>query len=390
MVDSIRKNLTEGILPFWREMKDEKNGGFYGERDCDLTIHKEADKGTILQCRILWAFSSAYLALKDPGDFSCANWAFSYLKEHCVDEEYGGLYWSTHFDGTPAETTKHAYCMAFGIYGLSAYYEASGDGEALALAKSLTHTIEEKCTDSYGYLEEFDRQFQAVDNDKLSDTFCVEGKRAEKTMNTLLHVLEAYTELYRVSHEEEVGNRLQRIYRIFFDKVWNKEKGRLEVFFDKNYGSLMDMQSFGHDIEASWLLDRGADVLGEEQLKKEVHEMTDMLAETVYERAFRGNRLLNEVRMDEVDGTPIWWVQAEAVIGFTNAYEKHPQERKYKEAAEKIWNFIKTRFVDEHSGEWFNELHPDGTPKREMGLASAWKCPYHDSRMCLEIMRRVK
>lgn len=390
MYDAIKQNLTEGILPFWRDMKDVEHGGFYGERDFELNICKEADKGTILQSRILWSFSTAYRTLSDQRDLECAEWAYHYLRDHCVDKECGGLFWSTHFDGTPAETTKHAYSMAFGIYALSAYYDASGCEEALDLAKTLFQVIEEKCVDTYGYMEEFDRNFHIADNDKLSDTFQIDGKTADKTMNTLLHVLEAYTELYRVSHFKEAGERLKEIYHTFLEQVYNREKGRMEVFFDEKYQSLIDMQSFGHDIEASWLLDRGVEVLGDKKLTEEVHKCTDRLAQTVYERALRDGHLINENRQGTEDNTIIWWVQAEAVIGFENYFGKHPEETKYHEAAKQIWEFIARNIIDGRSGEWFNELNDDLTPKRTMGLASAWKCPYHDSRMCIEMMNRLK
>ena len=188
------------------------------------------------------------------------------MKDYCFDKENGGIYWSITYDGKPEDTTKHTYNQAFCIYALSSYYEASKDEEALAMAKELFHIIEEKCTDEVGYLEAFDREFHLIENDKLSEN----GVIADKTMNTLLHVFEAYTELYRVSKDTEVKKRLEWILDTIADKIYNPKLHRQEVFFDKNYNSILDLHSYGHDIETAWLLNRGVDVLGEEAYQKKM------------------------------------------------------------------------------------------------------------------------
>ena len=218
-------------------------------------------------------------ALKDPKLLDEAAHGYEFLKEYCIDREYGGIYWSMNYDGSPKDTTKHTYNQAFSIYALSAYYEASGDSEALDLALQLFHTIEEKCTDEGGYLEAFTREFKPESNDKLSEN----GVLAERTMNTLLHALEAYTELYKVSKDSKVKERLKWLLDVFADKVYNPELKRQEVFFDKDYNSLIDLYSYGHDIETSWLLDRATEVLGEAEYTEKITKITDILAEQIYE-----------------------------------------------------------------------------------------------------------
>jgi mannobiose 2-epimerase len=191
----IREHLEECIIPFWRHLLDERHGGFYGEVAYDLKVNKKADKGCILNSRILWFFSSAYTLLKDEGLLEDARHAYEYLRDHCIDDENGGVYWSIKFNGVPADTSKHTYNQAFAIYALSAYFEASGDEEALNYAIELFHLIEAKFTDNVGYKDAFDEFFKEITNDKLSEN----GIIAKKTMNTLLHIIEAYTELYRVA-----------------------------------------------------------------------------------------------------------------------------------------------------------------------------------------------
>lgn len=385
MRNEIQKELIDAIIPFWEALRDDEYGGFYGYMDYDLNLDKKAEKGCILNSRITWFFVSAYKALKDPKLLDEAAHGYEFLKEYCIDREYGGIYWSMNYDGSPKDTTKHTYNQAFSIYALSAYYEASGDSEALDLALQLFHTIEEKCTDEGGYLEAFTREFKPESNDKLSEN----GVLAERTMNTLLHALEAYTELYKVSKDSKVKERLKWLLDVFADKVYNPELKRQEVFFDKDYNSLIDLYSYGHDIETSWLLDRATEVLGEAEYTEKITKITDILAEQIYELAFDGHSVLTECEKGVPYTVRVWWVQAESIVGFINAYQKSG-DKKYYEAAEKVWEYIKEYFIDKRPGsEWFWDLNADGTPRVGRPIVEPWKCPYHNGRMCLEIMSRL-
>ena len=271
MVEEIRNHLTDCIIPFWKKLRDDENGGYYGWVGYDLKVDKKAVKGCILNSRILWFFSNAYTMLKDPSLLDEADHGFAFMKQYCMDRENGGIFWSIQYDGKPEDTTKHTYNQAFAIYALSSYYEASGKEEALDMAKELFHIIEEKCTDEIGYKEAFDKEFHEIENDKLSEN----GVIAEKTMNTLLHVFEAYTELYRVAKLPEVGERLHWIMETFAHKVYNPELHRQEVFFDKNMKSILDLHSYGHDIETAWLIDRGVEVLEDGRTAFSHHQGSD-------------------------------------------------------------------------------------------------------------------
>lgn len=376
------------ILPYWMNLKDDKYGGYYGTVDFDLQIDREADKGAILNSRILWFFSNAYLLIKDKRVTIKAHMdqAYQFLKEKCLDKEFGGVFWMLHYDGSAKETMKHTYNQAFAIYALSAYYEAVQRQEALNLALDLFARIEEKCTDEYGYKEAFDRQWQLIDNEKLSEN----GVRADKTMNTLLHLLEAYTELYKVSGNQKVKERILYILDLFEQKVFCRETGKLQVFFDQRMNSIADLYSYGHDIEASWLLDRAACVLGEKEITSRVKQMTSVLAQNIYHEGLVGDAVNNEKFNGIVDATKVWWVQAESVVGFFNAYEQ-TGNKAYREAAEDIWNYIKEYFVDTRiGGEWFWDLSKEGKPESRKPITEPWKCPYHNGRMCFEIYRREK
>lgn len=382
----VRTELTEHIIPFWKKLRDDTCGGYYGYMDFDLNIDRHADKGCILNSRILWFFSQAYLALGDPSLLDEAAHAYDFLRDHCMDAEHGGVFWSLRYNGTVADTTKHTYNQAFAVYALASYYEASGCMEALILAQKLFRIIETVCTDPDGYLEAFTREWKPEDNDKLSEN----GLLADKTMNTLLHVLEAYTQLYHAAPATEVSQALRRILAIFRTKVYNSAERRLEVFFDEKMNTISDLYSYGHDIEASWLLDRACEVLGDPALTAETNAFTAQIAESVFAQADADGAMNNECMNGVVDTTRVWWVQAEAMVGFYNRYQQTGNE-KYRLLTEKLWSYIKTALIDTREGsEWFWDVDADGVPQSKKPIAEPWKCPYHNGRMCMEIMRRTK
>ncbi len=383
--EEIRGQLTGTIIPFWKELMDEENGGYYGYESFGLKVDKKAVKGCILNSRILWFFSNAAMALKDDSLLPYARHAYEFMKQYCLDWENGGVYWSVTYNGQVEEGIKHTYNQAFAIYALSSYYDAAKDPEALGLARKLFHLIEGKCRDEGGYEEAFDRKFQKIDNDKLSEN----GVMAERTMNTLLHVFEAYTELYRVAKDEIVAEKLREILDTVEKKLYNQEKRRQEVFFDRNWNSLIDLYSYGHDIEAAWLLDRGCKVLGDPALTERIGRITREMTEQVYRQGFTGSCLNNECENGVDDTTRVWWVQAEAVVGFLNGYEKEPEKTCYLEAAKAIWAYIQAYIIDRRPGsEWYWAVDERGIPL-EKPIVEPWKCPYHNGRMCMEVIRRT-
>ncbi|MBR3515290.1 MAG: AGE family epimerase/isomerase [Lachnospiraceae bacterium] len=385
MIAEVKRELTEKIIPFWRGLRDDEFGGYYGYLSYGLELDKKAVKGCILNNRIVWFFSNAYTLLKDPVLLEEAKHGYEFLRDRCLDRENGGVYWSMTYDGQPEDTTKHTYNQAFCIYALSSYYEASGDKEALDAAYGLYHVIEDKCRDKDGYREAYSREFVQVSNEKLSEN----GVMADRTMNTLLHVFEAYTELYRVDHNPEVGDRLRWMMDLFAEKMYNPALHRQEVFFDYDYNTLIDLYSYGHDIETSWLIDRGLEVLDDAAYTAKMSPITKDLASNVKAVAFDGHSLANECDKGVVNTWRIWWVQAETVVGFLNAYQKQPERTDFLEAARAEWAFIRDYQIDKREGsEWFYEVTAEGKPDENRPIVEAWKCPYHNGRMCIEVIRR--
>ena len=385
--EQFQNHLENDLIPFWNRMEDSENGGFYGYADSDGKPDKSSVKGGILNSRILWFYAAAYQLLKKPELLAKADHAYQFLTEHFYDSRYGGVFWSVQADGSPEDTTKHTYNQSFAIYALSVYYQASGKKEALHLAYSLYRVIEDKCRDAEGYFEAFSREFAPASNEKLSEN----GVLAERTMNTLLHVLEAYTELYRADRFEAVGDSIREILGLFESKVYDQDRKICRVFFDKDYNSLIDLESYGHDIEASWLIDRACEVLGDKACHEQMLPVIKGLAEGAAQNAIDGDNqaMNNECENGKVDAKKVWWVQAEAVTGFYNAYRNEPEKTSFLHLSEDIWKYIQNHTIDKRTGEWFEDIAPDNTVKPGQALVHPWKCPYHNGRMCIEMIRRL-
>lgn len=403
--EELLQELTQHIIPYWCDKRDDQYGGYYGYMSYWLLLDKKADKGCILNSRILWFFSSAYMLFKndkllrgEPDKYKnlCnklfleAEHAYKFLRDYCIDKERGGIYWSLTYDGKVADGTKHTYNQAFCIYALSAYYAASGNPEALRLAYDIYDIIESKCRDEGGYLEAFDVAFCPVSNEKLSEN----GVMAERTMNTLLHVMEAYTNLMSVADAvdgriDAIKKSLSQCFDIFCEKIYNPELQRLEVFFDYSYNSLIDLHSFGHDIEASWIACWGAEVLGDAENTARVHQIAlDMVKNVI--KVFDGNSLANECENGVVNEIRIWWVQAENLLGLLNAMEISQESQVYLDMVMAQWNFIKEYQIDKRTGsEWYQEVTAAGVPDESKEILGPWKCPYHNGRMCIEGIGRI-
>lgn len=384
MIDEIRQELTEHIVPFWAALRDDENGGFYGYMSYGLDLDKKADKGVILHSRILWFFSKCYRVLGDEKYRDLAFHAFEYVKNHCIDYENGGVYWMTDYKGVPSDTMKHTYNIAFAIYALSCYYNAVKDRFALDLAYKLFADIESNTLDEYGYREAFTIDWKLVPNDALSEN----GLMADKTMNTVLHLIEAYTELYRADKNERVAERLRYLLGLMKDKIFDPDRNALRVFFDTKFDVIGDIHSYGHDIEATWLTDLACDTLGDEALIKEWAERDLLISNNIYNIAFEDGAVNNERENDKIDKKRVWWVQAESVVGFTNAYQ-HSGDKKFLSAAETVWENIKKYVIDKREGgEWYSEVSFDHVPDSKKETVGPWKCPYHNGRMCLELIER--
>jgi len=380
--------VRNNILPFWQNLVDEQNGGFHGATDFYGNIYRNADKGCILNSRILWTFSAAHRMFGDAAYKDCARRAHDFLTANFLDKTRGGLYWLTDHTGRALDTRKHFYNIAFGIYALSEHYAAVKDQNSLDLAMALFETTEKYGLDpsAGGYIEARDCDWNTVDDFRLSD----KDLNCPKSMNTNLHVLEAYTNLSRASEDKHVQEALEKLLRVMLDKIVNPD-WHFNLFFDMGWNSLVKEISYGHDIEGSWLLYEAALAVGNEELISKAKQTALAIAEFIFNAAIdrKNGGLISGCNAEGRNHTKKeWWPQAEAVVGFHNAFELSG-DKKYFDAAEFIWTYIQKYFSDQTHGEWHNELHPDNTPDKKLSKSGFWKCPYHNARACLEIARRM-
>ena len=386
MQDVIQKN----ILRFWLDkMVDQEHGGFYGRIDGHEHLHADAEKGAILNARILWAFSAAYRVLGDKTYLEAASRAKHYIIDYFIDPEYGGVYWSLDCNGKPLDTKKQFYAIGFAIYGMSEYARATGDAEALKVAIDLYRCIEEHALDHEynGYIEAMTRDWQPIADMRLSEL----DANYPKSQNTHLHIIEPYTNLYRVWKSDELKASLHNLIDIFTDRILNPETHHLDLFFDMDWkrgaGAL---ESYGHDIECSWLIHEAALVLGDAEVLKKVEPIVEMVAKASEKGLNADGSMVHEANLDTgyVDSDLHWWVQAEAVVGFFNIYQYFGDESALQKA-QHCWTYIKENLIDNENGEWHWSRRKDGTLNLDDDKAGFWKCPYHNSRMCLEIIERT-
>lgn len=372
--NEIFKILIEEIYPFWNRLYDER-GGFFGSVDHTGSIDVNAPKGSLLQIRILWFYSRLYQVYKNEAVKNYAKHAYDFVCEYLITK--AGTIWEVGDNFKVTDDTIHIYYQAFTVYALATYYDSFKDKEALRKALSI-FKIMESMRDENGYKE------QLNDENRLADL----GFKADRTMNSILHIIEAYTELYKVSKDKKVYDALIFNLRLVVDRIYNKEASRLEVFFDEKLNSLVDYHSYGHDIEASWLLDLTQTFIKDKSLKDELKIITKSLAKKVLNEGFDGNFLVTENVLGHRSETFVWWCQAEAVVGFDRAYEETYQER-YKAAKDKILENILTYFRDKKIKEWYWELDKDLKPIVNRPMVSNWKCPYHNGRMLIELLKEI-
>ena len=387
--------LEANILSFWQErMVDNQQGGFYGRIDGYNVLHPDAEKGAVLNARILWTFSAAARVLNNTPYRILAARAYDYLMQRFMDREQGGVYWSLNADGTPLDTKKQTYAIAFAIYGLAEYVRLTNNQEALNAAIRLFEDLEahaykwdnekmSKCKN--GYVEALTRDWQPIADMRLSE----KDENGVFTMNTHLHVLEAYTNLYRVlknvqrddvqGTKERITKQLRTLIDIFANRIFDPATGHLMLFFDEKWQPSNTHTSPGHDIEAAWLLHEALEVLGDEELLNQTLPVIHSLAQAAEDDI-----------MDEKE----WWCYAEAVVGYIDQWKLYQDEKPIEsninlELAETAFHYIQTHLMDRENGEWFWTILPDGTPDRTHDKAGFWKCPYHNSRMCIEIIERL-
>jgi mannobiose 2-epimerase len=384
----VKEELVSNILPFWMtKMIDSKDGGFLGRIDGYGRVQEDADKGCVLNARILWTFSSAFRILKNPEYLKTAETSKNYLLNHFFDTKYGGVFWLLNHKGKMKDGKKQIYAQAFAIYGLSEYYRITYDKNCLEKAIDLFRLIEKYSYDNKldGYFEAFNREWGAIDDLRLSD----KDANEKKTMNTHLHVLEAYTNLYRVWQDDLLKKQLKNLVNVFTDKIVNSQTFNLKMFFDEEWNDKTDLVSYGHNIESSWLIYEAALVLGDKRIIEKVKNICIRIARASKEGLMADGSMIYEkfFKTEHIDTDRHWWVQAETVVGFLNAFTLSGKEE-YLNISLKAWRFIAVNLVDPKNGEWYWSVDKNLLPNLKDDKAGFWKCPYHDSRMCLEIIER--
>ena len=409
--------LENNILRFWLDkMQDDENGGFYGQMTGRGQLIKEADKGAILNARILWSFSAAYRVLGKKEYLEAATRAKEYFISHFIDHEYGGVFWSLDYKGQPKDTKKQFYAIGFAIYGLSEYARATGDHEALDYAIQLYENIEEHALDHVynGYIEACTREWGMMEDMRLSDL----DANYPKSQNTHLHIIEPYTNLYRCMREFQAAQScnyvpaigavlpvaitvpqetfarveasLRNLIHIFTDHILNPATHHLDLFFEMDWTrGAGHLESYGHDIECSWLMHEAALVLGDKDILNKVEPIVREVAKASEKGLNPDGSMIHEANLDAgtVDDDLHWWVQAENVVGWMNIYQYFGDEDALQKAL-RCWEYIKQSLIDKENGEWYWSRHKDGSLNLDDDHAGFWKCPYHNSRMCMEILER--
>ncbi|WP_343532764.1 AGE family epimerase/isomerase [Pedobacter sp.] len=375
------------ILGYWSTVPiDIGNGGFYGQVENDNRVVEGADKGSVLNARILWFFSAAYNYSRLPEDLELAKRAYGYFSHYFIDREHGGVYWSIDAKGNPKDSKKQVYAIAFAIYGLAEYYKASHDKNALSLAINLYADLEKHSYDSIkqGYFEAFSQDWSPLEDQRLSD----KDANEKKTMNTHLHLLEAFTNLYGVWPDDGLRRQLEKLLAIFGHRIIDQSTHHLKLFFDENWRSKSEVISFGHDIEASWLLLEAAEIIGDELLVDQFAKIAVQMVDAAI-KGFDGNGGMNyEMENGHLNGEKHWWVQAEALVGLYNAYQL-TGKKGYMERFDHCWAFVKKSLIDHQHGEWFWGVDRNNAPMPGQYKVGLWKCPYHNGRACLELIRRM-
>ncbi|WP_281612935.1 AGE family epimerase/isomerase [Flammeovirga sp. SubArs3] len=388
MTTTLKKEITEElyhILDFWGENTvDLEYGGFYGEINNSLEINKKADKSLVLNARLLWSFSAGYIQTQKEEYLTLAKRAYNYLIQYFLDPEYGGFYWAVDFKGNLTSDRKQTYAQGFAIYGLSEYYRASADNTALKHAIDCYEVVKKYTYDNdhKGYIEALDRNWQSIDDMRLSE----KDANFPKSMNTHLHILEPFTNLYRVWKNTQLKEDISELIDIFSNNILNKKNTHLDLFFEMDWQTPASVISYGHDIEGAWLLDEAAQIIGE---KKEATKSIAMkMVDTCLVEGFAKNgAVLNELEEGQLHKDFDWWPQAEALVGLVMAYN-YSQDQVYMDQALMTWEYIKKQIIDTEKGEWFWGREADGSVK-DTYKAGFWKCPYHNSRACIEVINRL-
>jgi mannobiose 2-epimerase len=390
LAETMRAHLFEHMLPFWcGPALDHEQGGWMAWLSNDLMADRSKPKGLIVNSRILWTFSAVHRFRPTPIYREMADRALEVVLNRFWDPQFGGAFWQLDGEGRVLDDSKKTYGQAFYIYALAEYFQAFGSAAALERAQQLFHLIEQHAHDSRygGYLEVRKHDWSEAADTRLSE----KDQNEKKSMNNHVHVLEAYTNLYRVWKTQQVEQRLRELIDIFEYRILDPGTKHLHHFFDEGWNIRSDTYTFGHDIEGAWLLCEAAKTLGDPSLQNRVRETALQISEAVYREALSldGGLCYEGQGGQIIDSRKECWPQVEAIVGFINAFQLS-DDAKYLQAAQGLWNYIERHLVDRVHGEWFWRINDDGRPDHLLPKVSEWKGPYHASRACLETMHRLE
>lgn len=376
------------ILRYWlNNMIDPADGSCYGERDCNEKLIADAPRGCILNGRLLWTLSSGARVFGNEEYKKAAARLYAYIREHFEDKKNGGYFWSLNADGTPLDTKKQGYAQGFMLYGISEYYRISADAQALKDAIAIFERMEKYFYDPVdgGYIEALAADWTPMDDVRLSD----KDQNTPKSMNTHLHILEPYTNLYRIWKNDKLLLAIRKLIAIFAEKIIDAKTGHFNLFFDMDWTVKSRIDSYGHDIEGAWLLYEAAEAIEDKALEDKLRPICKRLVDiTIAEGLHNGNSIYYEKVDGHLDTDKHWWPQAEALIGFTDTW-RLTGEKKYLDLAKAEWEFIKNYIVDKEHGDWVWRVDKDGRRVYNDMKAGFWKCPYHNSRAMLEVLQRI-
>ena len=366
---------------------DREQGGFYGEISATNEPVVNATKGVILTARILWFFSEVAQVVPNADYQAAAKRAYDYLINFFCDKSFGGVYWELDAKGNPLNTKKQTYAQAFVIYGLCAYYQLTRDEMALAHALNLFELLETKTIDTkfQGYFEAFTREWAAMDDLRLSE----KDLNFPKSQNTHLHILEAYTCLNLVRPDAAINAALRYNIELFDRYIIDKSTGHLRMFMDVEWRDHSPGYTYGHDIEASWLIAKALESLGDSDYSQTIMPNLLNIVQSTYAEAIGDYGQIKDsydFASRQVNADTVWWVQAEALVGFLFAFQQTKQPR-YLMAAMGVWDFIKQYQLDTRHGEWMWLSSLQKSDQHNYYKVGFWKCPYHNGRAMMEAIR---
>ncbi|MCL2286629.1 MAG: AGE family epimerase/isomerase [Firmicutes bacterium] len=386
-----KADLEGNLMKWWAENTvDEKNGGFYGAVKYDNSPDETADRFIVLNARLIWTYSACYETTGNEKYKELAERAYRYVTTYFYDEKYGGFYTWVNYKGEPVATHKFTYGNAFAVYGLSEYARVFNCGEAKKLAQETVKLLDDNMWDAQygGYHETASRQWHYTPN----VTMLISDTRVQKTMNTHLHMVEAYTNLLRIDDSKKLRSRVRELLYLIMNKILNRDNWHFYLFQARDWTPITPDLTLGHDIEGSWLLYETAEILGEPEALEDTRKVAVNMARAAYDDGIAPNGGMHteyHPRERRYSANFSWWEQNEAVVGFLNAYQL-TKEEKFLDAALAALECIDKYFIDRSLGGWYAWVNDDGTPQNHRNKSDGYTCPYHNARMSIEIIKRLR